>query len=280
YLRGEWRTHGWWYYYLYATVVKEPLPFLALGILAVMAGVLLVKWTRAGICDAIHLLMPGMALFAFVSSQTGFNHHLRYVLPAFPFFAIGIGVLGSQEVRQFRWLYRLSFGLAILGSLASVSISPHWHAFFNVTVGGPQNGPFHLLDSNVDWGQDVLLFKRWVQSHPELPLDGVEYALPAWLGVRSLAGIDSGFVPKGYDQTQKKPDSSGGNSDTGPSPGRYALSVIPIYREDSGYDYFQRIEPIARVGWTIRVYELTQSDTDQIRDSLGYEPLKRDQILK
>ena len=25
YLRGEWRNHGWWYYYLYALAVKVPL---------------------------------------------------------------------------------------------------------------------------------------------------------------------------------------------------------------------------------------------------------------
>src|SRR5690606_3168046 len=36
YLAGTWRNHGWWYYYLYAMCVKVPLPFLLLGLLAIV----------------------------------------------------------------------------------------------------------------------------------------------------------------------------------------------------------------------------------------------------
>ena len=31
YLRGQWRDHGWWYYYLYASLIKIPLGTLILG---------------------------------------------------------------------------------------------------------------------------------------------------------------------------------------------------------------------------------------------------------
>ena len=33
YLRGEWRDKGWWYYYLYAGLIKVPLATLLLGVL-------------------------------------------------------------------------------------------------------------------------------------------------------------------------------------------------------------------------------------------------------
>jgi hypothetical protein len=40
--------------------------------------------------DEAVLLSPGL-LLAPVSSQTGFNHHLRYVLPALPFLFVWAG---------------------------------------------------------------------------------------------------------------------------------------------------------------------------------------------
>ena len=40
------------------------------------------------LADTIYLLAPAIGIIWLVSSQTGFNHHLRYVLPAFPFLFI------------------------------------------------------------------------------------------------------------------------------------------------------------------------------------------------
>ena len=38
---------------------------------------------------------------------------------------------------------------------SSLWIYPHSLSYFNETIGGPLNGPEHLLGSNVDWGQDL-----------------------------------------------------------------------------------------------------------------------------
>ena len=45
YLRGQWADHGWWYYYLYALAIKEPLGTWCLAGLAVGAT-LLHLWKR------------------------------------------------------------------------------------------------------------------------------------------------------------------------------------------------------------------------------------------
>ena len=45
----------------------------------------------AGWRDEFTLLFPALVILAFVSCQTGFNEHMRYVLPIFPFFFIWIG---------------------------------------------------------------------------------------------------------------------------------------------------------------------------------------------
>ena len=40
-------------------------------------------------------------------------------------------------------------------------------SYFNEAAGGPRRGHEHLLDSNIDWGQDLFLLKRWADRHTE-----------------------------------------------------------------------------------------------------------------
>jgi hypothetical protein len=52
----------------------------------------------------------------------------------------------------------------------SLMTYPHYLAFFNWPSGGPVNGPRYLLDSNIDWGQDVAVLKRYIDDHHAMPL--------------------------------------------------------------------------------------------------------------
>ena len=42
---------------------------------------------------------------------------------------------------------------------------PDYLAYFNVIAGGPANGYRHLVDSSLDWGQDLPGVKRYVEEH-------------------------------------------------------------------------------------------------------------------
>lgn len=44
--------------------------------------------------------------------------------------------------------------------MSSLAIYPHSLSYFNESIGGPLNGPKHLLGSSVDWNQD-LLYLKW-----------------------------------------------------------------------------------------------------------------------
>jgi hypothetical protein len=44
---------------------------------------------------------------------------------------------------------------------SSIWIYPHSLSYFNESIGGPLNGPDHLLGSNVDWGQDIRYLQWW-----------------------------------------------------------------------------------------------------------------------
>ena len=122
YLRGQFQDTGWWYYYLYALAIKEPIGTWLLLLLAIISGPVLsvFRWrgTQATsgnvhgpaqvvtenralqlqhnprlitIRDELVLILPAALMFASVSSQTGFSKHLRDVLPSVPFVYVWIG---------------------------------------------------------------------------------------------------------------------------------------------------------------------------------------------
>ncbi|MAT72912.1 MAG: hypothetical protein CMJ58_25810 [Planctomycetaceae bacterium] len=201
YLRGEWRDSGWWYYYLYAAAIKLPFALLLLfGVAAILA--IRARRLRHGdhrtaprlhsapsSLDLFVLLFPPTVIFTVVSAKTGINEHFRYALPALPgVFIAACGTSRSflpasrricltscgnlcytanlmQAVRSLQLSSLLPF---LLGWAAASSfwIFPHSLSYFNESIGGPLNGPNHLLGSNVDWGQDGRYLKIASQMYP------------------------------------------------------------------------------------------------------------------
>ncbi|HVA50424.1 MAG TPA: hypothetical protein VNH11_29010 [Pirellulales bacterium] len=245
YLRGEMRRAGWWYYYLYAFAIKTPLGTWLLATIA-LAGALARGAWRAGLRDELVLLLPPASILVLVSSQTGMNQHFRYILPALPFVFILIGRAGRalyDPQGAVRWLVAIAVALSTASSLR---VYPYQLSYFNELVGGPERGHEHLLDSNIDWGQDLLELKRWLDSHPE--------ARPlrlAYFGMFDprIAGIDCDPVP---DVARCRLPQ-----------GWYALSVNSLYGYGLGgltfdprYATFRRLKPVAMAGYSIYIYHV------------------------
>ena len=282
YLSGTWRTVGWWYYYVYALTVKEPTGTILLvgwGLALTLAR----RRASAGTYEEWILLAPAVAVLCFVSSQTGFNHHMRYILPMFPFAAVATGKLAWFLGRSRR--VGLAMGLLLTWSVASsVSIAPHWMSYFNEVSGGPARGHDHLLDSNIDWGQDLLSLKRWLNRHPEArplglayfnfldpKLIGIEYDLPS-----VAPALPEDRLPKRAAQF-------------GPRPGWFAISVNYLrgltfaapdgqggtrwIGEHDSLTYFQQFQPIARAGYSIYIYKITVDEAQAARVAMGLPPL-------
>jgi hypothetical protein len=254
YLAGEFRGRGWWYYYLYGMGVKLPLGTLGIIVLGWWAPF----WRGRGLGalreEAIWLL-PGLGYLVFVSSQTGFSHHLRYVFPALPFFFVGASRLwGSAwwEVRWVRWLV----GVLLLGSAVSgLRVYPHSLSYFNELAGGPLGGPRHLLDSNIDWGQDLYYLESWAREHPE--------ARPLYIAYfNSYEPRDIGLE---Y--------SSLWELGVGPRPGWFAVSVNYVYGYASGdgphVGHFRCLTPVAYAGYSIYIYHLDLAEANRLRREMG-----------
>jgi 4-amino-4-deoxy-L-arabinose transferase-like glycosyltransferase len=250
YFRGKWYDHGWWWYYLFVVAVKTPVGAIGLFILALL-------WrARSGWKsdwrDEIVLLAPGVALFALASSQTGFSHHPRYALPALPYALIWTSQAAAIPVRLrpiWRGVARWAVGLLAAWSLASSAwIWPHSLAYFNELVGGPLGGGYYLQSSSIDWGEDLLYLKRWIDSHPEARPLYVAY----WGAVDArIARID--FPPPNVSNRRR--------SDTMvPQPGWYAISQKCLRGDDrfgpAGCEVFLNLKPVDHVGYSIFIYHV------------------------
>jgi hypothetical protein len=291
YLRGEWRLGGWWYYYLYALAIKEPLATVCLLILST-AALLLFRSYRATWRDEIVLLAPAIVVLALVSSQTGINHHVRYALPCLPFFFISISRMArSIDLKQVKISVLVS-GLLLWSIASSLYYYPHDLSYFNELVGGPGRGHYHLANSNVDWGQNLLYLKEWYDTHPKARPLHVAYDMdvidPKSVGIRWLpvpAGpilnrpgapistswpwatrpLDSHGTDDDYTRRMKTTDLTG----DGPQPGWFAVSLNQIHDRVGYLEYFLEFDPVCTLACSMNIYKITVEDANRVRRQLG-----------
>jgi 4-amino-4-deoxy-L-arabinose transferase-like glycosyltransferase len=248
YFRGTWYDHGWWWYYLYASAVKVPLGawallFISCGIQIFGAG--LRSFVKS---EVLFVVVPGAALFAIASSQTGFGHALRYVLPAFPFAFVFASGAFRDTVRS--RLILTTAAICLTWHVASsLSVFPHSLAYFNELAGGPVNGHAHLLDGNLDWGQDLLYLDRWKRAHPD--------AKPIHVGFWGATPVKQ-LMPPDFSDLEFEQSSVDGVPLEIP-PGWYAISVNQL-RQDfrmgkPKYASFLNRTPVAMAGYSIYIYQ-------------------------
>jgi len=176
YLRGVWRDRGWWYYYLYGLAVKTPhgtqlLLLFALVVLARAKG--MPPWP-----DLLVILLPTVTIIVLVSSQTEFNHHVRYVIPVWTYLLVLTGAPAVQTTP----VHRLAVLACVAINMASVlTTHPNNLAYFNEAAGRSMGGYRHLAHSNLDWGQHAI---EILNSPCDYPNAGIETIVV--YGVHSL----------------------------------------------------------------------------------------------
>ncbi|MCA9049708.1 MAG: hypothetical protein KDA89_13325, partial [Planctomycetaceae bacterium] len=166
YFGGEWRNHGWWFYYLFGLCVKTPIGSLLLFLLAVSGTFTHRRW-RTSCCDTLVLLFPVCLILTLASAETGLNRHTRYVLPVVPLLILFTGRVFQILDRGPLWGRRLVILCCAWQMLSSLWMYPHSHSYFNELTGGPLNAHRFMNASNLDWGQDLKFVKEWCERHPD-----------------------------------------------------------------------------------------------------------------
>jgi 4-amino-4-deoxy-L-arabinose transferase-like glycosyltransferase len=238
FLLGEFASGGWWYYFPVAFAVKVPLAITALAGLAIAAPV--ARPSRLGWLIGV----PVAVYLAIACFWLDVTLGIRYLLPVFPllfvFIATQLAPTGGG------WRRAAVFAACGWLAIASLWIHPHYLAYFNEAAGGPSRGHRYLLDSNVDWGQDLATLAEYLaeRGNPAVRLAYFGREKPEDHGIRSrrlkacrpvkgLVAISANVREGLY-----KPHGLLGT----PKPGCY--------------DWLKAYEPVAHLGYSIFVYDI------------------------
>lgn len=168
FLNGDYSLTGWPTFFPWTFLLKTTLPVL-IGCTAVTL-IVLRRWLRdrTAVVPDLYRVLPLATLFfvywAF-SVTTHLNIGQRHILPTYPVIFIAAGVL-AIAARQWRMpLLLLAAALSVWQAIEAVRIAPYYLAYFNPIGGGPRNGYRHLVDSSLDWGQDLPGLKAWLDAN-------------------------------------------------------------------------------------------------------------------
>ncbi|MBU1487894.1 glycosyltransferase family 39 protein [bacterium] len=245
FLMGE-NGMGWYHYFLVAFLIKTPIPTLILLILSLI----FFKKVRKNLGDELILIIPIVILFT-VASYSRFNIGLRHILPIYPLLFILVSKTANLKFKGSWALILILCGWYLFSSLR---IYPHYLAYFNELVGGPENGYKYLVDSNLDWGQDLKRLKTYMDK------ERIKEIYLAYFGVanREYHGIKYQYLPgTGFGLRQKHILSSSSRELLAVS-----ASVLwnlcghsPIKKPYAWLH--QGYKPIAKIGYSIFIYDLT-----------------------
>lgn len=152
FLLGTPGNRGWWYYFPVALLVKTPLPILLCAILgAVCIGR---RLRRAGDWSAAVPLCSAAAIVA-LSMTVHVDLGVRLILPVYPLLAVvgAVGVVDLWRERPDRAARGALIALLAAGAFVGILAYPDNLSYFNALAGAhPER---ILVDSNLDWGQDL-----------------------------------------------------------------------------------------------------------------------------
>lgn len=238
YLFGARSADGWWFYYPVALLVKTPLPLLLLvAIGAAASSAELLRRNRwdglAPLCGVLSILVVA----AIGDDDSGVGH----VLTVFPLLAL-VGSYGAIALwdRGAKTLPGLRFGriavatTLVAAALIPMRVHPDHLAYFNPIAG--DNPERMLVDSNLDWGQDLYrlgtVMKRMhieslrVAYYGSAPLDAI--------GMRNARFLRPTDRPRGW----------------------IAVSQTMLAGVGGGgaYEWLNELRPVGRVGSSIVLF--------------------------
>lgn len=235
YLLGEWSNTGWWYYNFIALAVKEHL----LTILLLLSSLVLVrnhtqwKW----------ILVP-MALIAIpMTFLNTLQLGIRYLLPIFPFLYLIVGlVLKELQSRLPEKVWVAATATLVLSwFFSSLTTSPGHLSYFNFAATSLAEKEEILLDSNLDWGQDLYRIPEIQTKFSGLPffliyfghvspsIYGVQFQIVPPTPVQGIVVVSANFW-KGISYLSPAPDGS----------------LVPISK--GHLNWLANFKPIERVG--------------------------------
>lgn len=253
FLIGEHSFSGWWYYYIVAFLIKTPIPTLILFFTALGYNLFRFRFSRN--MNELFLMIPVFFIFTFFSVMHQ-SIGLRYILPIYPYIFLMIGGVIRFKINK-KLIYPallLLVGWYISGTLY---MGHHYLAYFNELIGGPKNGYKYLVDSNLDWGQDLPGLKTFMDNNniKSINLSYFGTDLPERYGINYTRLPDPLFESElQHDNIRMKVK------------GLVAISATNLqgvyFSNKDIYAWFKEHEPAERIGYSIFIYNTNLKRTE------------------
>lgn len=235
---------GWWWYFPFAFLVKVPVTTLVL-----FGGGLWAAVRRAwGGRPMEDFLVAPLLVFGVLATSSHLNLGIRHILPIFPPLMVLAGGVAEGASRRVRW-----GALALAGgtALSTLAAAPYFLAYFNEPALLAADREEMLVDSNLDWGQDLARLKRYVDRHgiPEVKLAYFGTASPRSLGLRIRNVPGPNVYGSREPEWPRVTEFQAGDV--------VAISATYLmFRENSLLLPFLKLKPIDRIGHSILLYRL------------------------
>ncbi len=238
YLGGKIYWGGVWYAPFYTFLFKTPLALILAALVFLPAAL-----TRLRERETQFFFLPILLLFL-LSLRVTKEFGVRYILPVYPLLVLLI-VAGARCCSTRPGLRRASVSvLALLVAFLAISALlyyPHYISFFNEAVGSRDQAYRYLVDSDLDWGQDLRRLADYVE---EKHIEGIK--------VHYFGGGDVRYY---------LPSAEVWGFGMGRPEGWFALSTtirqLSLALESvhgESYRWLEQLQPQAIIGHTIWVY--------------------------
>ncbi len=235
YFLGKISEKGSWYYYPLLFLMKEPLAFLALLALSIIAWQRPGAEVRAAYVTGAVMVIGVLFFFMFLSNL---NLGIRHVLPIYPFLIVYISRLVSLK-KWGGYLAVAAWALIALHVGNALYSYPYYVAHFNSAVGGEEGGLRYSIVGE-DWGQDIKDLGKYCKEHE---INSIYY--------RPHANQDPAAFGIPYIKFDCEPM----------GPGWHALHLGDLMRPKRGqdpacYSFFRGRTPDAVVNYRIYLYNI------------------------
>ena len=264
YLHGAINRGGWWSYYLVVVALKIPLGTLALVAISSRWRTLGTPLTRGA---AMVVVVPAVVVIGFIT-WSRIDLGIRLILPAIPF----VIVLASRAatISGVRW--RRMTVVALFATIGSSALATTRElGYFNECARVLGGGASWLSDSNLDWGQDLNRLDRYLRETDAPPIYLAYFGggSPTWLGIRHATLDTAANFPPNADLIDDRSEPAA------PCEADRQLVAISRFRQQgiteaspTSYDWLSRLTPIAELGTSIRVYDVTNDAESHVRLSI------------
>lgn len=265
YFLGEVSNVGWRSYFPIVYLIKIPLAFHILTLIALLYALWLIRkpfwkdfknratnWVKSHF--PVFAILTFIGIYWLTSVAGNLNIGVRHLLPVFPLTILLVSGAITNLLKEpcLKLKYLVLMLLILWQAFSVISVYPHFLAYFNELVAGPGNGYKYVVDSNLDWGQDLKRLKNWVEENlpagRQVYLDyfgggnpqyylGTKYA--SWWGTRSPEEF-----PKGNYLAVSATLLQGGKG-----------KAIPELSQPSGYyQWLNNYNPVTTIGYSIFIY--------------------------